>query len=236
VPDLERLRIELAAACVDAGVDRGSVAVFVVDRVRPTGTTPLAYLHPDGLVAPDTVAVFRAVAPRARLSEGAHRLAIWRGLPGLPEAALGSMLRHELAHARRWELSGSRFFEADDLLRRAVRAEGGRGYGALPSELEANAAASAFAVRTLGGPELAQLRACADTAALLEAGEPPADVVEATLAELERRDDWSPGLNAAERAAYVGEVRGACAAWDEAHARSVVEGRGASEPHVLAPV
>ncbi len=45
----------------------------------------------------------------------AHRLAIWNELPGIPEVAIGPMLRHELEHARRWERSGTSFFEADDL-------------------------------------------------------------------------------------------------------------------------
>ena len=47
------------------------------------------------------------------------------------------------------ELSGPAFFEADDLLRAAVRAAGGYGYATLPSELEANAASAAYAERAL---------------------------------------------------------------------------------------
>src|SRR5579872_2751367 len=175
VLDLDRLRSELAAGCADAGIEQGSVVVFVVDAVRPPGTTPIAYLHPAGYVWPDTVAVFRAVGrERAQLrpfaSRGsiAHRLAVWAGLPGLPAAALGPMLRHELAHARRWEQSGTRFFEADDLLRAAVRVAGGDGYPTLPSELEANAASAAYAARHLTAAELEELQASRACAALLE--------------------------------------------------------------------
>lgn len=241
MPDLDRLRSELAGACADAGLDPGSLAVFVVDAVRPAGTTPMAYLHPAGFVWPDTVAVFRAVGreraqlPHRSSHRSAHRLAVWRGLPGLPAAALGPMLRHELAHARRWEQSGTRFFEADDLLRAAVRAANGDGYGSLPSELEANAASAAYAERTLTPADFTGLSACADCAALLDPAPPPADVVEATLTELCRRSEWSPWVDAAVRDAYVGEVRAACAAWDEQRARALTAGGGESELIVLPP-
>jgi len=242
VLDLDRLRSELTGACADSGLDPGSLVVFVVDAVRPAGTTPMAYLHPAGFVWPDTVAVFRAVGrDRAQLLHRspqngiAHRIAVWDGLPGLPVAALGPMLRHELAHARRWEQSGTRFFEADDLLRSAVRAAGGDGYGSLPSELEANAASAAYAARTLTPAALARLAACADCAALLDRAPRPENVVEATLSELCRRSDWSPWVDAAAREAYVSEVRAACAAWDEQSARALAAGRDAPALEVVSP-
>lgn len=43
---------------------------------------------------------------------------------------------------------------------------------------------------------------------------PPKDVVEATLAELSRRRDWAPWLDAPPRTSYLAEVSAACAAWD----------------------
>ena len=129
---------------------------------------------------------------------------MWEELPEFPAAALGPMLRHELEHARRFELSGPAFFDADDLLREAVRAAGGHGYAQLPSELEANAASAAYAARVLTGAELAELRAVPECAALLDGSEPPPDVVEATL---ERLDLPAPCRR---------EARRACAAWDGA--------------------
>jgi hypothetical protein len=208
VLDLDRLQLALIAACGDAGIDPASVAVFVVGSRRPEGTTPLAYLHPAGRVRSDTVAVFRAVgAERAERHAGsAHRLALWGELPGFPEHALGPMLRHELEHARRFEQSGPRFFEADDLLRAAVRAAGGLGYASLPSEVEANAAAAVYAGRVLAPGQLAELRAVPDCAALLDGEAPPADVVEETLASLLAVD---PGFDS-----FASEVRRACSAWD----------------------
>jgi hypothetical protein len=184
---MSRLRPALDHACADAGVDPRSVVVFVVSSRQPQGTTPLAYLNPAGVVRADTVVVFRAVgsARAARYAGTAHRLAVWRELPEFPPAALGPMLRHELEHARRFEQSGPAFFEADDLLRAAVRAAGGRGYARLPSELEANAASAAYAARVLTAAELAGLRAVPECAALLDGSEPPADVVEATFAALD---------------------------------------------------
>lgn len=179
--DPDRLRTELERACEDAGLDPRGWVVWIVDAVRPAGTTPTAYLQPAGEVKPDTVLVFRAVGPERvdpyRLT--AHRLAIWRELPGFPDAALGPMLRHELEHARRWERSGTRFYEADERLRASV---GHSGYAQLPTEREANAAAAAYARRTLGTSELAELQACAELADLLAHNRPPADVVKATLA------------------------------------------------------
>src|SRR5437762_9262112 len=166
-------------ACRDAAIEPGSCVVWIVDARRPEGSTPIAYLHPAGLVRDDTVQVFRAIGDeRARAFQGAaHRLAVWRHLPGLPEAALGPMLRHELAHAVRWEESGTAFYEADERLRAAA---GGSAYAQLPTEREANAAAAAYARHTLTPVELAGLAAAPELAGLLTAAQ-PADVVRETL-------------------------------------------------------
>lgn len=174
-PDLRRM---LVRACDDAGLDRGTVAAWIVDAVRPPGATPIAYLHPAGVVRPGTVRIFRAVgAERAVAHRGRHRIAVWRSLPRVPAAALGPMVRHELAHAARWERSGPAFYAADERLRAAT---GGHAYALLPTEREANAAAAAFARRTLAAPELAQLAAVTELSDLL-ASTPPADVVGETL-------------------------------------------------------
>jgi hypothetical protein len=211
VLDLDHLRSQLDAACADAGVDSRSVVVFVVPSRQPEGTTPLAYLNPGGEVRPDTVAVFRGVgaARAARHARTAHRLAVWRELPGFPAAALGPMLRHELEHARRFELSGPAFFEADDLLRAAVRAAGGHGYALLPSELEANAASAEYASRVLSSSQLAKLRTVPECAALLDGAAPPLDVAEATLGALDP--------------VRAARLRAGCEGWDpEAWRRTAV--------------
>jgi len=181
----ERLRAELVRACGDAELDPGAVVVWVVDAVRPPGATPIAYLQPAGEVRADTVLVFRAVgAGRAEAHRlAAHRLALWRSLPGLPDAALGPMLRHELEHARRWERSGVAFYEADERLRALA---GPDDYARLPTEREANAAAGAYARRALAPAELDALRRVPELAGLL-AAEPPADVVAETAALLRAR-------------------------------------------------
>ena len=214
--DLDRLRQELEAACADAGIAVASLVVWVVDAPWAAGTTPLAYLHPEGVVRPGTVRVFRAVgAGRAdAFRERAHRLALWRRLPGLPDMALGPMIRHELEHARRWELSGPRFFEADDLLRAAVRAANGVGYLQLPSEREANAATAAYAARRLSPLQLGEFLGTDELAPLLAAEPPPADVVEATVGALERRGTWTAG--------HADAVRAACRAWDRAAAAAAL--------------
>ena len=230
--DLDRLEEELRACSIDAGLAPGSFAVFVVEAERPPGTTPMAYLQPAGHVWPDTVHVFRAAGAETvgRLHLSAHRLALWRDLGDLPAAALGPMLRHEVEHARRWERSGTAFFEADDLLRASVREAGGHGYSALPSELEANQASAAYAVRTLTEAQLGELRAAAECAALITGGAAPDDIVEATLAELARRDGWAPWFEDGQRADYLQEVRRACAAWSPDAARAIVA--GGDEPTV----
>jgi hypothetical protein len=176
------LRTVLIRACRDAAIDPGTCVVWIVDASRPGGSTPIAYLQPAGAVRGDTVQVFRAVgAERARAFEGStHRFAVWRRLPGLPEAALGPMLRHELAHAVRWEESGSGFYDADERLRAAA---GGSAYAQLPTEREANAAAAAYARHTLTPLDLAELASAPELAGLLAAA-PPADVVRETVALL----------------------------------------------------
>ena len=185
--DPDRLRTELESACADAGLDPRAWVVWIVDATRPAGTTPIAYLQPAGGVRPATVVVFRAVGSERvdpyRLT--AHRLAIWRELPGLPDAALGPMVRHELEHARRWERSGTVFYEADERLRASV---GRSGYAQLPTEREANAAAAAYARRTLSTPELAELRGCGEFADLFADEPAPADVVAATLKLIGEQD------------------------------------------------
>ena len=176
------VRTALARACRHAVLDQATFVVWIVDATRPAGSTPLAYLHPAGAVRDGTVLVFRTVgADRARaFARTAHRIAVWRHLPGIPETALGPMLRHELAHARRWERSGTAFYEADQRLRAAV---GSASYAQLPTEREANGAAAAYARRSLGGADLARLAAVPELADVF-AAEPPADVVGETLALL----------------------------------------------------
>ena len=71
----------------------------------------------------------------------AHRIAVWRQLPDVPDDALLPMLRHELQHAARWERSGTVFFEADEELRALVAVDR-TAYARLPTEREANAVSS----------------------------------------------------------------------------------------------
>jgi hypothetical protein len=176
------LRTVLLRACRDAGIEPETCVVWIVDASRPEGATPIAYLHPAGSVRHDTVQVFRAVgAERVHTFEGsAHRMALWGHLPGLPESALGPMLRHELAHAVRWEQSGTSFYEADARLRAAAD---GSTYAQLPTEREANAAAAAYARGSLSQVDLAELATISELSDLL-AAEAPADVVGETLALL----------------------------------------------------
>jgi hypothetical protein len=193
------LRTELLRASRHAALDPATFVVWIVDATGPPGATPLAYLHPGGEVRDDTVLVFRAVgAERAgAFAHGAHRIAVWRRLPRLPETALGPMLRHELAHARRWEESGGAFYEADERLRAAVD---GASYAQLPTEREANAAAAAYARRSLPSAELVRLAVVPELADLLAAA-PPDDVVQETLALLGEkvevtRERLEPGAEA----------------------------------------
>ena len=237
--DLGILEHELRACSQDAQLDPASVVVFVVDTVRPPGTTPLAYLQPAASVRHDTVVVFRMVGGSrvdpSRLR--AHRLGIWRALPGVPDAALGPMLRHELEHARRFERSGQSFFDADERLRAAVRRAGGAGYGRLPSEREANASASMYAARALSAVDRRAVAACDACAGLLTPERPPVDVVEETLAELARlarrgelRGDEILGGDA------LDAVRRDCAAWAAAQPCDLVSGRSGPQIELVTPL
>jgi hypothetical protein len=223
--DLDLLERELLDAAGDAGIAPASLVVFVVEARRPPGTTPIAYLQPAGVLRPDTVLVFRAAgagrvaAHRLR----AHRLALWHELPGVPAAALAPMLRHELEHARRFERSGPRFFEADDLVRAAFRNAGPAVYASLPSEREANAAAGFYARSRLSADELAAVAAWPEGADLVALDQGDGDVVEATLALLPRM----PGAGDGALEAYGGEVRAACEAWSRGRGFDLVDGRDA---------
>ena len=59
----------------------------------------------------------------------------------------------------------------------------------------------------------AHLEACEDCRGLLDAADPPVDIVAATLAALAARADWAPWLDRAGRRAYLVEVAAACASW-----------------------
>ncbi len=225
----------LLDAAADAGVAPGALAVFVVDARRPRGTTPLAYLQPAGVVRRDTVAVFRAAGAGrvGALHLRAHRLALWGELPGIPAAALGPMLRHELEHARRFERSGPSFFAADERLRASVARAGGSDYTALPSEREANAAAAAYARSRLGARELESVAGCAECSGLLTPVPTPDDVVEATLDGLRARAGAAVGAGLE---AYLDEVRRACAAWGRGRGLDLAGGRPGPSIELVAPV
>jgi hypothetical protein len=205
--DPDRLRSELARACEDAGLDPRAFVVWLVDAVRPPGTTPIAYLQPAGEVRAGTVLVFRAAGGERvrRFRLKAHRLALWRELPGYPDVALGPMLRHELEHARRWERSGTAFYEADERLRAAV---GKHGYPELPTEREANGAAAAYARRILGAAELEELSDCTELTGVLTGQPAPPDVVEATFALLGERVETAPASIAPDPDGPVIELAG----------------------------
>lgn len=233
----ERLADELAAACADAALDPASFAVFVVDARRPPGTTPIAYLQPGGLVRPDTVLVFQAVGARRAADRAAsHRLALWRELPGLPAAALGPMIRHEVEHARRFERSGPRFFEADERLRAAFDRLGSAGYLRIPSEREANSAAAAYARARLAPAELAALAAHDDCRALLTEEQPPSLVVETTLEAIAALDGRDRLGDARERRAFVAEVAAACAAWPGEAPPDLTGGRSGPALELVSPL
>lgn len=234
--DFDLLERELLASCYDAQIDPASLVVFVVNATRPPGTTPLAYLQPAGSLRADTVLVFRAVgAPRLNPYDlRAHRLAIWRALPLIPDVALGLMLRHELEHARRFERSGPAFFEVDGRARAAVDKIGGVGYARLPSEREANAAAAMYATRTLSALERRAVADCEDCAGLLSFEAPPGDVVEETLAQLARLGAL-PGGEAVGND-YLDTVRRECAAWALGPAPVFTLGRDGARIELVDPL
>jgi len=213
IVDALTLRATLPQVCRDADLDPDTLVVWVVDARRPAGATPIAYLQPHGVVQRDTVQVFRAVgSERAAAFAGtAHRLAVWRDVTGLPDSALGPMVRHELAHAARWQRSGPAFYAADERLRASL---GGASYAQLPTEREANAAAAAYARRVLTETELAELAAVAELADLLGA-RPPADVVGETLALIGEEVEVAAARLAARPGAAVVELvpPASCGMW-----------------------
>jgi hypothetical protein len=75
---------------------------------------------------------------------------------------------------------------------------------------------------------MAELAACEECAALLDAKPPPTDVVESTLGALASRGDWGAGLDDTGRRAYLATIERACAAWDEEAARDLA-GRNGSQ-------
>jgi hypothetical protein len=103
----------------------------------------------------------------------------------------------ELEHAARWMRSGTSFCDADEELRAMVRGDHAT-YAALPTETEANAAASSLAREVLDAEEMNAIQQLTEYADLVSSPVVPSDVVGATLRQLGGRERMKP-LRCSER-------------------------------------
>jgi hypothetical protein len=146
-------------ACGDAGVADGDV-VFLPYTKDPAGTMYPASFHPPGDVASSALHnLLDADAAKAiDWQTSKRRIAVW---VGMDDRAIAPVLRHELEHARQWQLGGGTpTFRLAAAIQRVLDAcygdlpYSGQIYNLSPHELDANGAASRF-IRKLHGDEQA---------------------------------------------------------------------------------
>jgi hypothetical protein len=155
-------------AIADSGIDVAKLHRFDAVRAVIEGTGA-QWWAPEGSVREPPVQLEltdddAAAADRPPLREK-HRVAtapIENLEPALADAALAAKLRHELEHARQWEVCGPEPFMLMQLAREVHRRKtGGTIYGTflnqMPIEDDANAAASVF-VRNLKPDSVEDLR------------------------------------------------------------------------------
>jgi hypothetical protein len=180
--DLEALWL---AATADAQLDPAAVRLYgFTGEVPPTVNQTATWHSPGGshyLVRSSDEPLSHSQLADANSDENRtrHRITMWIEFP--PQV-LASKLRHELEHARQWDVAG----EAVDELSRMVRSVGsrlfsryGRGTGVLynlvPSERDANAAGARFALSQFGLPPDELLQGASGVLFRFPEGPEPAD-------------------------------------------------------------
>jgi hypothetical protein len=150
----ETLDDEWAAALAHAGFASERAVLFVVDGERPDNDEYASHAAPGQWVQSSSELwgyEERELANRPA-SRDLHRIAIWKPCDETQReiALFGTLLRHELEHARQWETCG-RVVSSLDLIIALVHAAKyagskipGSAYNAKPNEQDANASARLY--------------------------------------------------------------------------------------------
>lgn len=136
----------LRQALADAEVAEATTVLFRIAAAVPEGEAEVAYLAPP---SPGRInyAAMRAVgSDRLHEYSSLHRFMAFVDVPEAPRGAIATELRHEVQHARHFNLYGPAFVDLDRILRDLVRGGDAMSYEDVPTEADANAAARAFAL------------------------------------------------------------------------------------------
>lgn len=157
------LRVAWDSARDDAGLDRRDCAIILVKARMRSGAAEAAYYRPgrsDGPHDELVPSVLRSVPPDVlERYESRHRVAIWSDIPGAPYVLLDPLLRHELEHAAQYQRHGRPYSDLDGHLRDVLEAHANPArYLQLPSEREANLAATSYASARLDEVHVRRLR------------------------------------------------------------------------------
>jgi hypothetical protein len=142
----------------DADLTLDHTQLIVVKGERPNGGAEAAYVPPTfdrPLDAPKVYSGIQRIGNRAYKLH--HVIVVWEELPDRDEVAVEALFRHELEHAKQWELWGrSVVDELDDVLKVVG---GDAAYHETPIERGADAAARSWVAREHGQAEADRLAA-----------------------------------------------------------------------------
>lgn len=172
------------AALDDAGLDAGDCRLLCLDEPRPE---PTAAHYPPGwaLAADELIDENFAAELNRPKNVDRHRVVVVRDAPAeYGRALVAAKMRHELEHARQWNVLGDMAKVLGHLVEDVVVAvagsfndEGRAIYHGSPSERGADAAASAFVRARFTSAAIEPIAASKD--AFLDSTEPSAEPLEA---------------------------------------------------------
>lgn len=128
-----------------ADVPEETTVLFLIPTTPPTGEAEVIYQAPPDPTRMNYAALAAVGAQRLYEYRIIHRFAAYQDVDEAPFSAIATELRHEAQHARQFDLLGPKFHELDRILRDLVREHPSARYEGIPSERDANRAASAYA-------------------------------------------------------------------------------------------
>jgi hypothetical protein len=128
-----------------AEVPEETTVLFLIPTTPPTGEAEVIYQAPPDPTRMNYAALAAVGAQRLYEYRVIHRFAAYQEVDEAPFTAIATELRHEAQHARQFDLFGPKFHELDRILRDLVREHPSARYEGIPTERDANRAASAYA-------------------------------------------------------------------------------------------
>jgi hypothetical protein len=144
VPRDEHVRL-FRDALADANVAEDTTVLFVVEGHAQAEEAQVVYIPPPHAWRHNYPLLERLGEARLHEYGGLHRFAAYQEVDDAPLGAIATELRHEVQHAIQFNQYGPHFAELNQLVRDLVRTTGCRAYEEIPSERDANHAATEYA-------------------------------------------------------------------------------------------